>query len=58
MVDVETDGEVPGLEDSSMIALGAVFVRPGLKVGMVRPLQKIARQTLIHRACSTIDRKS
>lgn len=28
MVDVETDGEVPG--DSSMIALGAVFVRPGL----------------------------
>ena len=28
MVDVETDGEVPG--DSSMVALGAVFVRPGL----------------------------
>jgi DNA polymerase III epsilon subunit-like protein len=28
MVDVETDGEIPG--DSSMIALGAVFVRPGL----------------------------
>ena len=29
MVDVETDGEIPG--DYSMIALGAVFVRPGLK---------------------------
>lgn len=28
MVDVETDGEIPG--DYSMIALGAVFVRPGL----------------------------
>jgi hypothetical protein len=29
MVDVETDGEIPG--DFSMIALGAVVVRPGLK---------------------------
>jgi hypothetical protein len=41
MVDVKTDGEVPGLEDSSMIALGAVFVRPGLKDtfhGLLRPI--------------------
>jgi hypothetical protein len=29
MVDVETDGEIPG--DFSMISLGAVFVRPVLK---------------------------
>jgi hypothetical protein len=28
MVDVETDGEIPG--DFSMISLGAVIVRPGL----------------------------
>jgi hypothetical protein len=31
MVDVETDGEVPGTEESSMISIGAVVVRPGLK---------------------------
>jgi DNA polymerase III epsilon subunit-like protein len=30
MVDVETDGEIPGEHDFSMISLGAVVVRPGL----------------------------
>lgn len=30
MVDVETDGEIPGNHDFSMISLGAVVVRPGL----------------------------
>jgi hypothetical protein len=31
MVDVETDGEIPGTEDSSMVSFGAVVVRPGFK---------------------------
>jgi DNA polymerase III epsilon subunit-like protein len=39
MVDVETDGEIPG--DFSMIEIGAVVVRPGLKDtfhGQLRPI--------------------
>jgi hypothetical protein len=39
MVDVETDGEIPG--DFSMIEIGAVIVRPGLKEtfhGQLRPI--------------------
>ena len=39
MVDVETDGEIPG--DFSMIEIGAVVVRPGLKdtfYGRLKPI--------------------
>lgn len=42
MVDVETDGEIPGTTDYSMIALGAVVVRPGLADTFYGQLQTIS----------------
>lgn len=45
MVDVETDGPIPGTEDYSMIELGVVLVRPPLETaprfyGKLRPISE------------------
>lgn len=43
MVDVETDGPIPGTSDFSMVAVGAVIVEPGLGrtfLGKLRPISE------------------
>ena len=44
MVDVETDGEIPGTNDYSMIAIGAVVVRPGLADTFYGQLEAISHK--------------